>query len=805
MPVDVFQRDHRVVDHARERQREAGQDHGVDVAAHQRQNHERGHRRDRNRQKHRARGPAAAEEHQDDDADQHQPGCALVQHRVDRFLDENRLVEDDVRDQLFGQVEQVRRKIADIVDHLDGIAVSARLHDRDVSGLLAVDADDVVLKLAGVLRLAHVAHRDPAVAHGLDGNAVEIDDILDQAVGVNVKIGGPDLDIAGGENEVAVVNGIDDIHHAHLTGKKLERIDVNHRLPVFAAEYGGNLRAVDDGNLIANGELRQIVKLGFAESFARYRNQRDGKAGGVEFQHQWRQGPRRQSLEIGECEIGQLRHVRVRVCAGLEVYLDDAYAQQRPGLTVVHSASLREPAFQGIGDIDLDILRRHSGVERRYHHDREIYRREKVLRRADNGEAAEDYQREAQHHDEVGIANGKARHVSLLILSLSLHGLNHGRMHRITRLQTASVALHHHLAFPQAGKHFRVGSGLNAQTHFPYLNFASLRHDVDSRLIAVLVYRLQGDGNGVILPVERECGFGVKARKQLLVGVIDVDLSVHGAGIFLDIHGKARDLAAIGSIERGNLHLSGIANLDIADIRFRNGDNKTVPVVLGKARQRQGLGARTGAGLDKGAKVRVTLRHRAGKGRGDFRIVEENLIVLAFGLCRNELALHHGQVRLCSFDLRLAGEISAGRIVDFLLRHEAGLVFGDSAQAVGLEMQNLVLGLIAAHFLLRMGHLVGGALDRRVILHQLLLQLGNLQNGHQLSLFDAGPVIHQKFAHIAGLLRVNVDFLERNKLGGNGQAARQRHGLHGNYAHVHRRGIRPRIGAGLHFGFAAVT
>ena len=250
MPVYVFERDDRVVDHARERQREARQDHGVDGASQQRQNHECSHRGDRNRQKHCARGPAAAEEHEDNDTDQRQSGGALVQHRVDRFLDENRLVENDVRDQLFGQVEQVRGKIADVVDHLDGIAVSARLHDGDVSGLLAVNADNVVLKLAGIFGLADVAHRNPAGAHGLDGNAVEVGDILHQAVRIDVEIGGPDLDVAGGENQVAVVYGVDDIHDAQLPREQLERIDVNHRLPVLAAEYGGNLRAVDDGDLI---------------------------------------------------------------------------------------------------------------------------------------------------------------------------------------------------------------------------------------------------------------------------------------------------------------------------------------------------------------------------------------------------------------------------------------------------------------------------------------------------------------------------------------------------------------------------
>ena len=61
---------------------------------------------------------------------------------------------------------------------------------------------------------------------------------------------------------------------AQLARQQLEGIDVNHRLPVLAAEHGRNFRAVDHRNLIADLELRQIVKLGFVQAFALYRDQR---------------------------------------------------------------------------------------------------------------------------------------------------------------------------------------------------------------------------------------------------------------------------------------------------------------------------------------------------------------------------------------------------------------------------------------------------------------------------------------------------------------------------------------------------
>ena len=64
--------------------------------------------------------------------------------------------------ELLGKVEQMPSQFADVVDYLDGVGIAALLHDRNVGRLLAVDANNVVLKLAGVFGLADIAHRNPA-------------------------------------------------------------------------------------------------------------------------------------------------------------------------------------------------------------------------------------------------------------------------------------------------------------------------------------------------------------------------------------------------------------------------------------------------------------------------------------------------------------------------------------------------------------------------------------------------------------------------------------------------------------------
>ena len=137
----------------------------------------------------------------------------------------------------------------------------------------------------------------------LIGNAVQVRDVLDQAVGIDVIVAGPDLDVAGRQDEIAVVDRVHHVHHAHLAREQLVGIDVDHRLPVLAAEHGRDFRALHHRDLIADLELGEIVKLGFVQPFAFHGDQAHRKAGGIELQHQRRQGSGRQTLQIGQREI----------------------------------------------------------------------------------------------------------------------------------------------------------------------------------------------------------------------------------------------------------------------------------------------------------------------------------------------------------------------------------------------------------------------------------------------------------------------------------------------------------------------
>ena len=151
-----------------------------------------------------------------------------------------------------------------------------------------------------------------------------------------------------------------------------------------------------------------IVELGFVESLALQGNQAHRQAGSVELEHHRRQGSRRQPLQVRQREVGNLGYVGVGVGAGLKVDLDDADAQQRTRFQVVDAARQREKAFQGIGDIGLDVLRRHAGVERRHHDLRQVDRGEKIHRHARQAGDSDHQEGQADHDDEVWISNGES-------------------------------------------------------------------------------------------------------------------------------------------------------------------------------------------------------------------------------------------------------------------------------------------------------------------------------------------------------------------------------------------------------------
>ena len=115
---------------------------------------------------------------------------------------------------------------------------------------------------------------------------------------------------------------------AQLPGQQLVRIDVDHDLPILPSEGRRDLRARNDGNLIADRELRVVVQLSFVQAFALHRDQAHRQARRVGLQYDGRQSAGRKALKVCQSQIGKFGYIRIRIGSGLEVNTDDTYSQQ---------------------------------------------------------------------------------------------------------------------------------------------------------------------------------------------------------------------------------------------------------------------------------------------------------------------------------------------------------------------------------------------------------------------------------------------------------------------------------------------
>src|SRR5664280_775577 len=77
---------------------------------------------------------------------------------------------------------------------------------------------------------------------------------------------------------------------------------------------------------------------------------------------------------------------------------------------MVDAAAQREEALERIGNVRLNLFRRHSVVERRHHNDRDVDLRKEIDRHTRHGGHANHGNHKADHEDEEGVAECEARH-----------------------------------------------------------------------------------------------------------------------------------------------------------------------------------------------------------------------------------------------------------------------------------------------------------------------------------------------------------------------------------------------------------
>src|SRR5215467_14064282 len=208
-----------------------------------------------------------------------------MKQRLNRFLHKCRLVKDHCGLQLLGDVEEMVDHVADTIDYLDRVRIVVLLHDGQVDRSLPVYPNQVVLNLVRIFSLAEIVNRYPRRSHSFHRNLAELIHVVDETVGVDVVIQWSHLDVARRQYEIGTIDRTDNIHGAKLPGCQLVGIYIDHDLAVFPAKGRRNLGSLYDGNLIADSELSNIMKLSLVQTLTLKRHQTNWETGGIELQH----------------------------------------------------------------------------------------------------------------------------------------------------------------------------------------------------------------------------------------------------------------------------------------------------------------------------------------------------------------------------------------------------------------------------------------------------------------------------------------------------------------------------------------
>ena len=121
MAINVLEHNHAVIDQAREDQRQPGQNHGVDGAAHEVDDQQADQHGERNGEQHRDGGARAAQKYQDHHSGHHEPDNRFARDVGDGQLDEDRLIEDHGGLESVGNIDEFLDRGFDAVDDLDGV------------------------------------------------------------------------------------------------------------------------------------------------------------------------------------------------------------------------------------------------------------------------------------------------------------------------------------------------------------------------------------------------------------------------------------------------------------------------------------------------------------------------------------------------------------------------------------------------------------------------------------------------------------------------------------------------------------
>src|SRR6185437_9774151 len=166
-----------------------------------------------------------AQKQQDDQRAQDGSKDAFLLQAGDRVFDIDRLIHHHLEMNV-GPAQPALHAgalVLDALDHAQGAGAGLTI-DGNVHLAPAIDAHDVRLNQAGVLRNGDIAQKDRSIVLDLDGNVAHALGQVEHRVGVEGVIEVAKLGVAGGQEDVELVERVHDIHRRQVASLKLDAI-----------------------------------------------------------------------------------------------------------------------------------------------------------------------------------------------------------------------------------------------------------------------------------------------------------------------------------------------------------------------------------------------------------------------------------------------------------------------------------------------------------------------------------------------------------------------------------------------------
>ena len=252
------------------------------------------------------------------------------------------------------------------------------------------------------MHLPHVLDENGGAIDEFHRDIVEIGDRGGDGVGADGELGVADLRRAGRQREILGVHGADHVERRQPLGLKLQRVDIDHDLPVLAAGGGRQRDAVDRRQLLPQPIDAVIVKLLLVERVGGQPDLQHGNARGVVLDHHGRLDARRHQDANKIRRRHDLRNRQIEIDVRLKEYFLNRNSVEGLRLDVLDAVDARGQRVLTIRrDPLLHLRRAEPGILPDDGYDGDVDFGKDVRRHRHHGGRAEKQHEHGQHVEGV--------------------------------------------------------------------------------------------------------------------------------------------------------------------------------------------------------------------------------------------------------------------------------------------------------------------------------------------------------------------------------------------------------------------